>query len=117
MGSYLPQPHDSGGPFNKCARRFHARQHFRISWREGPDGKTGEQFLMTFAFPDGRKQIASVDRTVGSRRMEQYLTKEQGQYTRLPLAYDLVNRRWMSLNGSFLSRQRQLFSASRAVGR
>ena len=33
--------------------------------------------------------------------MEQYLTKEQGQYTRLPIAYDLVNRRWMSLNGSF----------------
>jgi len=63
--------------------------------------KRGEQFLMTFAFPDGRKQIASVDRTVGSRRMEQYLTKEQGQYTRLPLAYDLEDRRWISLNGSF----------------
>ena len=61
----------------------------------------GEKFMMTFVFPDGRKQVASVDRTVGSRRMEQYLTKEQGQYTRLPIAYDLVNRRWMSLNGSF----------------
>jgi predicted CXXCH cytochrome family protein len=51
--------------------------------------------------PDGKTQTASVDRTVGSRRIEQYLTKQQGQYTRLPLAYDLVNKRWMSLNGSF----------------
>ncbi|HEV7683305.1 MAG TPA: cytochrome c3 family protein [Pyrinomonadaceae bacterium] len=61
----------------------------------------GDRFFMTFNFPDGRAQTVSVDRTVGSRRIEQYLTKQQGQYTRLPLAYDLVNRRWMSLNGSF----------------
>jgi predicted CXXCH cytochrome family protein len=63
--------------------------------------KRGDAFIMTFKFPDGRTQTVTVDRTVGSRRIEQYLTKQQGQYTRLPLAYDLVNRRWMSLNGSF----------------
>jgi predicted CXXCH cytochrome family protein len=63
--------------------------------------RRGSSFSMTFNFPDGRTQTVSVDRTVGSRRIEQYLTKQQGQYTRLPLAYDLVNRRWMSLNGSF----------------
>lgn len=63
--------------------------------------KRGDGFFMTFNFPDGRTQTVTVDRTVGSRRIEQYLTKQQGQYTRLPVAYDLVNRRWMSLNGSF----------------
>jgi hypothetical protein len=63
--------------------------------------KRGDAFFMTFNFPDGRTQTFGVDRTVGSRRIEQYLTKQPGQYTRLPLAYDLVNRRWMSLNGSF----------------
>jgi len=63
--------------------------------------KRGDRFFISFKFPDGRSQTASVDRTVGSRRIEQYLTKQQGQYTRLPIAYDLVNRRWMSLNGSF----------------
>jgi hypothetical protein len=63
--------------------------------------KRDGRFFMNFTFPDGRTQTVSVDRTVGSRRIEQYLTKQQGQYTRLPLAYDLVNRRWMSLNGSF----------------
>ena len=63
--------------------------------------KHDDRFFITLRFPDGRSQTASVDRTVGSRRIEQYLTKQQGQYTRLPIAYDLINRRWMSLNGSF----------------
>ena len=48
--------------------------------------KRDGRFFMTFQFPDGRTQVASVDRTVGSRRIEQYLTRQQGQYTRLPLA-------------------------------
>ena len=63
--------------------------------------KRSDGFFMTFNFPDGRAQTVRIDRTIGSRRIEQYLTKQQNQYTRLPLAYDLVNRRWMSLNGSF----------------
>lgn len=63
--------------------------------------KHNDKFSMTFDFPDGKAQSFSVDRTVGSRRIEQYLTKQTGQYTRLPIAYDLTNRRWMSLNGSF----------------
>ena len=63
--------------------------------------RQGDVFRMTFSFPDGRSQTVTVDRTIGSRRIEQYLTRQEKQYTRLPIAYDLVNRRWMSLNGSF----------------
>ena len=63
--------------------------------------RRGDKFSMTFNFADGRSQTYSIDRTVGSRRIEQYLTKQPGQYTRLPIAYDLTNRRWMNLNGSF----------------
>jgi predicted CXXCH cytochrome family protein len=63
--------------------------------------KRAGRFSMTFNYADGKSQTFSIDRTVGSRRMEQYLTKQTGQYTRLPLAYDLTNKRWMSLNGSF----------------
>lgn len=63
--------------------------------------KRDDGFFMTLNFPDGSTQRAKIERTVGSRRIEQYLTKENDQYTRLPLAYDLVNKRWMSLNGSF----------------
>lgn len=58
-------------------------------------------FSMNLVFPDGRAQSYPIERTVGSRRIEQYVTKKTGQYVRLPLAYDLINRRWMSLNGAF----------------
>lgn len=80
---------------------FESKQTYEYLGVKAQMGKRGDAFFITFNFPDGRSQTVSVDRTVGSRRIEQYLTKQQGQYTRLPLAYDLVNRRWMSLNGSF----------------
>lgn len=64
-------------------------------------GNQAGGFTMALNFSDGRRQVFSIDRTVGSRRIEQYLSRQDGQYIRLPLAYDLVNRRWISLNGSF----------------
>ena len=61
----------------------------------------GGEFFMNFEYPDGKKESNKIYRTVGSRRMQQYVTKRNGQYVRLPISYDLVNQRWMSLNGSF----------------
>ncbi|HMQ03722.1 MAG TPA: cytochrome c3 family protein [Pyrinomonadaceae bacterium] len=58
-------------------------------------------FYMNLSYPDGRSESFKIERTVGSRRVEQYVAKLNGQYFRLPLAYDLINKRWMSLNGSF----------------
>ncbi len=63
--------------------------------------KRGATFTMSLTFPDGRTESHTIERTVGSRRIEQYVTRQNDQHIRLPLAYDLVNRRWMSLNGSF----------------
>ena len=65
--------------------------------------KRSGQYLMSLAFPDGHQQTFNIERTVGSRRIQQYITCQNGQRTRLPLAYDLVNHRWMSLNGSFFN--------------
>lgn len=63
--------------------------------------RRGSDFFMSFTYADGRRETHKIARAVGSRRIQQYLTREAGQYTRLPVAYDLANRRWMSLNGSF----------------
>src|SRR5262245_32496324 len=63
--------------------------------------KRDGRYTMALRFPDGRSQVFTIDRTVGWRRIQQYVTRQNNQYIRLPLAYDLVNRRWMSLNGSF----------------
>jgi predicted CXXCH cytochrome family protein len=50
---------------------------------------------------DGLTQRLQIVRTVGSRRIQQYLTKSGDKWIRAPIAYDLVQRRWMHLNGSF----------------
>ena len=59
------------------------------------------RYTMDLQFPNGRRDVYPIDRIVGSRRIEQYISRQENQSVRLPLAYDLVNRRWMSLNGSF----------------
>ena len=59
------------------------------------------RYWMNLTGADGKKQQLEIVRTVGSRRMQQYLTKEGDRWIRLPVAYDLVQRRWMHLNGSF----------------
>ncbi len=61
----------------------------------------GTNFSMKLRDQQGRTQSLPVARTVGSRRMQQYLTVDGNRHVRLPVAYDLVNRRWMHLNGSF----------------
>jgi hypothetical protein len=66
-------------------------------------------FWMNLTYPNGHIQTIQIIRTIGSRRIEQYLMKEAGQYTRLPIAYDLMNRRWMSLSGSFFRPDSEFF--------
>ena len=63
--------------------------------------REGEHYWMKLTGADGKKQQLEIVRTVGSRRMQQYLTKSGDRWMRLPVAYDLVQHRWMHLNGSF----------------
>ncbi len=58
-------------------------------------------YWMKLTDVEGRKQQFEIVRTVGSRRIQQYLTKTGDTWSRLPIAYDLVQHRWMHLNGSF----------------
>ncbi len=58
-------------------------------------------YLMSFAYPDGHTETNQIFRTVGSRRIQQYVTRRGTNYVRLPVAWDIENKRWMSLNGSF----------------
>jgi predicted CXXCH cytochrome family protein len=63
--------------------------------------REGGRYWMKLTGADGQKQELELVRTVGSRRMQQYLTKSGDKWIRLPVAYDLVQRRWMHLNGTF----------------
>lgn len=58
-------------------------------------------YWMKLTGVDGKTEPLEIVRAVGSRRIQQYLTKKGDTWVRLPIAYDLVQRRWMHLNGSF----------------
>ncbi len=63
--------------------------------------KEDGRYWMKLTGAAGDKQQLEIVRTVGSRRIQQYLTKNGDTWVRLPIAYDLVQKRWMHLNGSF----------------
>jgi Doubled CXXCH motif (Paired_CXXCH_1)/Cytochrome c554 and c-prime len=65
----------------------------------GPQG----EFLIEYAGPDVPATTFVVDKTVGSRRYQQYLAARDGALVRLPVAYHIEERRWFHMNGAFLT--------------
>jgi len=69
-------------------------------FERGDDGA----FRMRFVGPDGRTwSEATVVRTVGSRRYQQYLAAEGDVLFRLPVAWHVGEQRWFHMNGAFLT--------------
>jgi predicted CXXCH cytochrome family protein len=66
----------------------------------GPDGR----YRMTFSRPGQAPRVAIVDRTVGSHRYQQYLTRIGDSYWRLPVAWSVEDRRWFPMTSAFLFR-------------
>jgi len=64
-----------------------ARGAFRMSFSQGDPVVT---------------RTAIISRAVGSRRYQQYLTRVAGEEYRLPMAFDMADRRWFHMNGAFL---------------
>ncbi len=65
-------------------------------------GERGE-FLMRFSGPGFPSRTATVVRTVGSHRYQQYLARDDDLYVRLPIAYDPAEARFFHMNEAFLT--------------
>lgn len=66
-------------------------------------GPTGE-YLVSFVRAGGAERWqARVERSVGSHRYQQYLARDGDAWLRLPVAWDVEERRWMHMNGAFLT--------------
>ncbi len=63
--------------------------------------REGDRFVMKLRDQQDHSQSLTISRTIGSHRMQQYLMADDTRHVRLPVAYDLVNKRWIHLNGSF----------------
>ena len=60
-------------------------------------------FEISFRRAGREVRRVQVDRTVGSRRYQQYLATEGDTWFRLPLAWDVEENRWFHMNAAFLT--------------
>ncbi len=85
------------GDFSGTAYRYGG-----VTVRMDRDGAGGAR--MTFARDGGGpERVAHIERTVGSRRYQQYLAREGDVLWRLPMAFHVEERRWFHMNGAFLT--------------
>jgi predicted CXXCH cytochrome family protein len=73
--------------------------------------REGDRFFVETLGPDGRRGRFAVAMTVGSRRFQQYVSRFGDRNLRLPLAWNVEERRWFHLNGGFLTPDQTDFSA------
>lgn len=64
--------------------------------------RAGDRYFIETLSPAGAMERYEVAMTVGSRRVQQYVTKIGDRHIRLPLAWNIEERRWIHLNGAFL---------------
>lgn len=62
-----------------------------------------DAFVMRVSSPTGEASEVEVVRSVGSHRYQQYLTREEDEYVRLPWAWHVEEARWFHMNGAFLT--------------
>jgi predicted CXXCH cytochrome family protein len=61
------------------------------------------EYQVRYQVPGAPAETFMVEKTVGSRRYQQYIARRGGELVRLPVAYHLEERRWFHMNGAFLT--------------
>jgi predicted CXXCH cytochrome family protein len=77
--------------------------------------RQGGSFFIETLNGTGEMQQFKIVRTVGSRRVQQYVTRIGDRYIRLPLAWNIEEQRWFHLNGGFLNPDGSPFNAHAAL--
>lgn len=77
--------------------------------------REGDRFFIETAAADGRRHRFEIAMTVGSRRVQQYVAAVGDRHIRLPLAWNIEERRWFHLNGGFLHPDGSDFNTHTAV--
>ena len=65
-------------------------------------GAAGE-FMVRYAPPGAAPEDYVVEKTIGSRRYQQYVARRRGALVRLPVAFHIEEQRWFHMNGAFLT--------------
>ncbi|NOT33225.1 MAG: hypothetical protein HOP12_03545 [Candidatus Eisenbacteria bacterium] len=75
--------------------------------------RDGERFFVETLSPANTMERYEIAMTVGSRRIQQYVTRVGDRHVRLPVAWNIEERRWIHLNGGFLDPDATAFNAHR----
>ena len=78
-------------------------------------GRDGDRHWIETLSPGGTIERHEVVLTVGSRRVQQYVTRVDDRHVRLPLAWNIEEKRWIHLNGGFLDPDGTDFNAHRTT--
>jgi predicted CXXCH cytochrome family protein len=76
--------------------------------------RDGVRHFIETRSPAGVMERHEVLMTVGSRRIQQYVTRIGRRHVRLPLAWNVEEKRWIHLNGAFLHPDGSDFNTHRA---
>jgi predicted CXXCH cytochrome family protein len=76
--------------------------------------REGDRYFIQTLGPSGAMERYEVALTVGSRRIQQYVTRVGDRHVRLPLAWNIEEKRWIHLNGGFLHPDGSDFNTHRA---
>jgi predicted CXXCH cytochrome family protein len=80
------------------------------AWRKG------DVFFLDLPDPGSDRIVTHrIDRVTGSRRMQQFETREDDRYIRLPIAWSIDEARWLHLSEAFFHADGESFHAYRAV--
>jgi predicted CXXCH cytochrome family protein len=78
--------------------------------------RTGDSFFLDLPDPGSQRIVSHrIERVTGSRRMQQFETREDDRYIRLPLAWSIDEQRWLHLSEAFFHPDGDDFHAHRAV--
>ncbi len=58
---------------------------------------------LRYQLPGAAPESFIIEKTVGSRRYQQYIARRGHELVRLPVAYHIEERRWFHMNGAFLT--------------
>lgn len=75
--------------------------------------KNGEDFFINIKYPNGQTERNKIKYTIGSRRYQEYTTEKDGKIIRLPIAWHIGEKRWISMNSAFFYPDDRPFDASR----
>jgi predicted CXXCH cytochrome family protein len=67
------------------------------------DKNTRGEHVIRYQVAGAAAEAFIVEKTVGSRRYQQYVARRGQELVRLPLAYHLEEQRWFHMNGAFLT--------------